>query len=204
MAKEEQEGARNTRSDKKSREMRTQEVFLTILKENLLYMKHQETQRMWVANIFVAIVVGTAAYLSQSAKSLDDISLFIPVIFLIISLLCLLITLKVNYVFIKTKEASENIFDDGEISLGEQQDWRKYVLLLKSTGIWGVLRVSYLYVLLYTISISAAIFLIIRPSVSLLWSSLAASLPLLACIIHICIIRIHFLRKEQQLDHQTI
>ena len=172
--------------------------FIDILKENLLFMRHQETQRMWVGNIFVAIVVGTAAYLSKSVESLEDIPLFITVSFLVISLLCLLITLKLNHVFTKTKDASINIFNEGKISLVEQQDWHNYVLLLESTDRWTYLKVSYLYVLLYTISSSAAIFLVISPSVCLLWRGLVAGLPLIIYIIFyiICIKRIHSRRKE--------
>ena len=176
--------------------MRTEEVFVAILKENLLFMKHQETQRMWIANIFVAIVVGTAAYLTK--LDLDKLPWFIPLIFFVISLFCLLVTLKLNKVFVETKNSTENIFKDGKIYLGEQRNWKEYVGMLESKErIWKILRVRYLYVALYIISISAATFLIIPPSVSLLWRRLAASLPLLACIIYIIYIRIHLLRKEQ-------
>ena len=138
--------------------METEEVFINILRENLLHLRHQETQRMWSANVFVAIFVGASAYLGK--EGLAELSLAIPVIFFIISLLCLLITLKVNYVFTKTKDAIIKIFDDGKISLGKQQDWEKYVLLLKSTGGWECLRVRCLYVALYVLAIMASLILI--------------------------------------------
>ena len=137
--------------------METEEVFINILRENLLHLRHQETQRMWSANVFVAIFVGASAYLGT--EGVTGLSLAIPVVLLIISLLCLLITLKVNYVFTKTKDATIKIFDDGKISLGEQQDWEKYVLLLKSTDGWGCLRVRCLYVALYVLAIVASLIL---------------------------------------------
>ena len=141
--------------------MESEEKFINILREDLLHLRHQETQRMWSANVFVAIIVGASAYLGK--EGLTGLPLAIPVVFLIISLLCLLITLKVNYVFTKTKDAIIKIFDDGKISLGEQQDWRKYVLLLESTGIWKMkfLRVRCLYIALYAIAIVASLSLII-------------------------------------------
>ena len=50
---------------------------------------------------------------------------------------------------------------------------------------------------LWVLVITAATFLIIPPSVSLLWRGLAASLPLLAYIIYIIYLRVHLLHKEQ-------
>ncbi len=138
--------------------MESEEKFINILRENLLHLRHQETQRMWSANVFVAIFVGASAYLGK--EGLTGLPLAIPVVFLIISLLCLLITLKVNYVFAKTKDAIIKIFDDGKISLGEQQDWEKYLLLLKSTGGWECLRVRFLYIALYALAIMASLILI--------------------------------------------
>ncbi len=133
--------------------------FVDILRENWLHMRHQETQRMWIANIFVAIVVGTSAYLAESG--LEKLPWFIPLIFFIISLFCLLVTLKLNKVFVETKKSTKSIFKDGKIYLGEQGDWRKYVGMLESTKwIWKVLRVRYLYVALYSIAILASLILL--------------------------------------------
>jgi hypothetical protein len=129
--------------------MESEEKFINILKENLLFMRHQETQRMWIANVFVAIVVGFLAYVGKNG--LASISWYIYLALTVVSLLCLLITLKVNKVFIETRNAIKNIFNDGKISIGK--DWHKYMLMLESKGIWKVLRVRYLYVALYVIAI---------------------------------------------------
>ena len=139
--------------------MDKEEFYLNILKENWIHMRHQETQRMWIANIFVALVVGTSAYLTKSNGTTD--SLFIPIVFLIISILCLLITLKLNKVFIETKQATINIFVDKKIFLGDGVNWNSYMGSLQSKGIWKVLRVRYLYVTLYIIGIVASLSLLV-------------------------------------------
>ena len=140
--------------------MRSEEKFMNILKENWLQLRHQETQRTWTANIFIAIVVGASTYLSK--MGLNNIPLFIPLVFLAISVICLLVTLKVNKVFVETKNSILNIFKDGKISLGEAQDWRKYVAMLESTSrIWKILRVRYLYVALYAVAIAASLWLLV-------------------------------------------
>ena len=139
--------------------MNTEDIFINILKENWLHMRHQETQRMWIANIFVAIVVGTSAYLAK--LELEKLPWFIPLIFFTISLFCLLVTLKLNKVFVETKNSTKNIFKDGKIYLGEQRNWKEYVGMLESKErIWKILRVRYLYVALYVIAIAASLSLL--------------------------------------------
>jgi hypothetical protein len=138
--------------------MRSEEKFMNILKENWLQLRHQETQRTWTANIFIAIVVGASTYLSKT--ELNNIPLFIPLVFLTISVICLLVTLKVNKVFVETKKSIQNIFKDKKINLGKGQDWKKYVAMLESTGVWKVLRVRCLYVALYAVAIAASLWLL--------------------------------------------
>ena len=160
MAKEKQEETRNTRINKGNQEMRTEEVFLTVLRENLLFMKHQETQRMWVANIFVAIVAGTLAYLAK--LELNEIPWFIPLFFLIISLFCFFVTLKLNKVFDETKKATLKIFDDKKISLGKETKWKEYVLTLKVEGRWWKhLKARTLYAGLFALATLASLFFFI-------------------------------------------
>ena len=142
--------------------MEKEEMYFNILKENWLHMRHQETQRMWIANIFVAIVVGTSAYLTTSGNyKLEDIPIFIPVIFLVISTICFLITLKLNKVFVETKNSTKRIFNKKKISLGKGVNWRNYTGMLESEGIWRALRVRYLYVFLYGISIATSLSLLV-------------------------------------------
>jgi uncharacterized MAPEG superfamily protein len=138
--------------------MDIEQVYLEISRENWLHMRHQETQRMWIANVFVALVVGVSAYLGK--VSLEDITLknitwLVPLAFFIISVLCLLITLKLNHIFEITKDAVIAIFDEKKIPIGE--NWEKYVGGLKSKGNWKYLKVRHLYLILYSISIAASL-----------------------------------------------
>ncbi|MFC1896976.1 hypothetical protein ACFLX8_00180 [Chloroflexota bacterium] len=129
--------------------MNTANIFTNILNENWRHMRHQETQRMWIANVFVALVVGVSAYLGK--EGVEELSWFMPLAFLIISALCFLITLKVNHIFGITKDAVSAIFNDEKIPLGK--DWENYVGGLKSKGKWKYLKVRFLYVILYLIAI---------------------------------------------------
>jgi hypothetical protein len=150
--------------DRKEGSMESEEKFINILRENLLFLKHQETQRMWAANIFIAIVVGASAYLGK--EGLSHLPLAVPVVFLVISLLCLLITLKVNYVFGRTQAAIKKIFDDKKIYL-EDLDWRKYVLPLDSKGWWwNHVKVRHLYAALYVLAVAASTYLLVLVLVS--------------------------------------
>ncbi len=130
-----------------------EDKFISILRENWLHLRHQETLRMWSANVFIAIVVGALAYLGKAGLKEPG---HIPIVFIVISTLCLLVTLKTNKVFVETKNSIINIFQDGKLSLGSQTDWRKYVGMLESTGVWKILRIRYLYVALYVITIVAS------------------------------------------------
>jgi hypothetical protein len=136
--------------------MNTENMYITILNENWRHMRHQETQRMWIANVFVALVVGVSAYLGK--RGLEELPWFVPLAFLIISVFCLLITLKVNHIFEVTKEAISAIFEDEKIPFGK--DWKKYVGGLESKGKWKCLKVRYLYVILYSIVIVASLILL--------------------------------------------
>ncbi|GAJ18877.1 unnamed protein product, partial [marine sediment metagenome] len=127
------------------------EVFFNILKENLLFMRHQETQRMWIANVFVAIVAGSLAYIGK--EGLVSLPWYVYCALTIISLLCLLITLKLNHVFTKTKDATEEILKAGKIP-HLRQDWKKYMAILHSKGKWNkpFLSVRWLYFALYALA----------------------------------------------------
>jgi len=137
--------------------MNTENMYINILKENWRHMRHQETQRMWIANVFVALVVGVSAYLGK--VELKELSWFVPLAFLMISVLCLLITLKVNHIFGVTKDAISAIFDDEKIPLGK--DWEKYAGGLRSKGKWKYLKVRCLYIILYSIAIPASLILLV-------------------------------------------
>lgn len=130
--------------------MDREEVFLSILKENLLFMRHQETQRMWIANVFVAIVVGFLAFVG---KDLANLPWYLCLALSMLSVLCLLITLKLNYVFVRTRDATRQILDsEGIPSLGK--DWDKYMATLYSKGRWDfpLLKVRCLYIILYSVA----------------------------------------------------
>ena len=148
------------------------EIFLRILRENMLYLRHQETQRMWTANIFIAIVVGTLVY--SIHVGIEQIPWFIPLAFLIVSTLCFLITMKLSQVFSKTQKSIVHIFEDGKIPLccapdkncptvkekggtAEEKGWRRYMAGIKSEkGIWPILRIRYLYLALYILAMIGA------------------------------------------------
>ena len=136
--------------------MNTEDIYINILNENWRHMRHQETLRMWTANVFVALVIGISTYFSR--VGLKELSWFVPLAFFMISVLCLLITLKVNHIFGVTKDAIIAIFDDEKIPLGK--DWEKYVGGLKSKGKWKCLKVRCLYVILYSITIPASLILL--------------------------------------------
>ena len=136
--------------------MNENSVFIEILRQNWNHMRHQETLRMWIGNVFIAIVVGALAYLGKAGLKEPG---YIPFVFITISMLCLLMTLKTNKVFVETKNSIIQIFKDGKINLGS--DWRKYVGMLESSGIWKILRIRCLYVALYTITIIGSVVWII-------------------------------------------
>ena len=136
--------------------MNEDSVFIEILRQNWNHMRQQETLRMWIANVFVALVVGVSAYLGK--VGLKELSWFVPFSFLMISVLCLLITLKVNHIFGVTKDAISAIFDDEKIPLGK--DWEKYVGGLNAKGKWKRLKVRCLYVILYLIAIPVSLILL--------------------------------------------
>jgi predicted Co/Zn/Cd cation transporter (cation efflux family) len=110
-------------------------------------MRHQETQRMWIANVFVAIVVGFFAYLGKNG--IASIHWYIYLAPIVVSILCLLITLKLNHVFTKTQDTTKKMLKDTRVSSG--QDWRKYVVTLESKGCWHTLQVRWLYITLYAL-----------------------------------------------------
>jgi hypothetical protein len=147
-----------TNGKEKEDKMKTDEVFMNLLKEDMLNLRHQETQRMWIANIFVAIVVGTVVYLTQSFKE-KDIPWFIPLIIFVISAICLLITLKLNKVFEETQNSIKNIFNEKKLPLGNDNQWQKYFVPMESTGIWKCLTVRCLYVILYLVVMVASLIL---------------------------------------------
>ena len=136
--------------------MNNDELYLSIFKENLLHLRHQETQRMWIANIFMATVAGVVAYLTKSEDSIS-ITWYVPCAFLIISTICLLVTLKLNDVFNAAKKSAIKIFDDKKVSL-DVADWLQYVGMLKSTSQFGrIFKVRHLYVALYLIAITVSL-----------------------------------------------
>ena len=140
--------------------MENSAVFIDILKENWLHARHVENGRMWFANIFAAIVVGTLAYLSK--VGLEVLPLLV---LLIISIFCLWVTIKANAEFANHMKAIEEIFNDGKIPLGvgEQTEWRKYMGMPLSAkgGIWRILRISIAFIFLYTMTIITLVSLIV-------------------------------------------
>ena len=138
--------------------MQESNVFIDILKENWLHARQVVNERMWFANIYAVIVVGTLTYLSNVGLELLPLSGL-----LVFSLFCLWVTIKLNAELGNHMKAIENIFDDGKISLGEQADWRKYMGMALSFrgGIWKIIRVGPAFISLYTIAIIALISLII-------------------------------------------
>jgi len=112
---------------------------------------------MWIGNVFIAIVVATAAYLGKAVSEGQQIPVFVPIVILMVSLICLGVTLKANKVFVETKKSIINIFQDKKIDLGVD-DWRKYVGMLESRSrFYKILRIRYLYVFLYGIVIATSI-----------------------------------------------
>ena len=137
--------------------MDNEQTFIEILRQNWLHMRHQETLRMWIGNVFIAIVVGVLAFLGT--KEVEEVPWFLPAALLIISVLSLLMTLKVNEVFSEAQKSIKNIFIDEKIPLGK--DWEKYVGGLKSKGKWKYLKVRCLYVALYSVAIAASLSLLV-------------------------------------------
>jgi hypothetical protein len=131
--------------------MQPDEVFFNTLKENLLFMRHQETQRMWIANVFVAIVVGFLAFIGK--EGFMSLQWYGYMALTIISILCGLITLKLNYVFDKTQEATKKLLNDGKIQ-DLKEVYKNYLIPLESQGCWKLLRVRDLYLTLYGFAIN--------------------------------------------------
>jgi len=137
--------------------MNHQNAFIEVLRQNWSHLRQQETLRMWIGNVFIAIVVATAAYLGKAVSEGQQIPVFVPIVILMVSLICLGVTLKANKVFVETKKSIINIFQDKKIDLGVD-DWRKYVGMLESRSrFYKILRIRYLYVFLYGIVIATSI-----------------------------------------------
>jgi cobalamin biosynthesis protein CobD/CbiB len=124
-----------------------QNAFLEIFKQNWNHMRQQETIRMWVGNVFIALMVAMSAFL-VSRDNLE-VPVFVPIVVLVFSIFCLLVTLKTNHVFDETQKSTKNLLNDGKI-VSDLKDWRKYVGMLESKGIWKLIKIRYLYVALYT------------------------------------------------------
>ncbi len=143
--------------------METDEVFMNLLRGNWANSRHQESQRMWFANIFSVIFLGVLTYVTK--EGLGKLPLLLPLGLFAISIICLLVTLKVNRVFDDYKNSIKNILDDKKIPLGlcEKQSWGKYVGMFKSDEFrrWRKLRVRYLCIALYSTGIAASIALIV-------------------------------------------
>ncbi len=97
--------------------MKNPEVFINILKENWLHARHIEIVRMLFANIYAAIIAGVLAYLGKSGLHIMPLAAL-----LVISIFWLCFTLKQNAEFANHMKSIENIFNDGKISLGEQNE----------------------------------------------------------------------------------
>lgn len=139
--------------------------FIDIMKENWLHARHIETERMWFANVFVAIIAGTAAYLSK--KELELPPLPILYILLIISIFWLCLTIKLNAAFGNYIRAIQHIFDNEKIPQVAKAEWRTYMGMPLSAkgGVWKIFRASYFLILFYALTIGALISLIIYVSV---------------------------------------
>ena len=138
--------------------MKNPEVFIDILKENWLHARHVEIVRMLFANIYAAIIAGVLAYLGKSGLHVMPLAALLG-----ISIFWLCVTLKQNAEFANHMKSIENIFNDGKISLGEQNEWKKYVGMPLSAkgGIWRIFRVSIIFVVFYVAVIITLVSLII-------------------------------------------
>jgi hypothetical protein len=103
-------------------QMDNKELFVEILKENWQHARHIETERMWFANIFAAVIVGAIAYLSK--VGLEMYPLWVLIGF---AVFCLLVTIKLNAAFATHMKAIESIFSDKKIILGDKEEWRIYM-----------------------------------------------------------------------------
>jgi hypothetical protein len=140
--------------------METEERFVAILHENWINARHQESQRMWFANVFSAIFVGTLAYVSTI--KLDELHWLRPSGLLVVSIVCLLVTMKLNRIFDDYKKSIKSILDSGKVNLGlrEDEDWNDYVGMFRSDSlkIWRILRVRCLCIFLYLVGIGFSIY----------------------------------------------
>jgi len=133
------------------------EVYLSIIKENKEHARHIETERMWFANIFAAIIVGTIAYLSEVGLEIPPL-----IILSLFAVFCLLVTIKLNSAFSYHMKAIESVFKDKKIFLGDKEEWRVYMGMPSREGrIWKLLSVAKLTVAFYTTAIIALCVLII-------------------------------------------
>ena len=142
--------------------MNENSVFIEILRQNWNHMRQQETLRMWIGNVFMAVVVATSAYLGQAVsngeQNFTTVPIFIPIVILLFSVLCLGVTIKANHVFVETKNSTINIFNDKKINLGSEVDWHKYVGMLESRSRLGkILKIRIIYVLMYIAVIIASL-----------------------------------------------
>ena len=137
--------------------MENSEVFVDILKENWLHARHIETERMWFANIFAAIIVGATAYLSKAGLEVPPL-----IVLVVFSLFCLLVTIKLNAAFGTHMQAIESIFKDGKIVIGDKDEWRKYMGMPSREGwIWKILSVGKLTLFFYSLAIIVLVVMII-------------------------------------------
>jgi len=147
---------------KEKKKVEPNEFFMNLLKENWANARHQESQRMWFANIFSAIFVGILAYVAQ--QGLSGIHWLLPSGLLAISVIGLLVTMKVNRVFDDYKQAIKKIFEDKRELLGFNANEKRddYIGMFKAdeTCRWRIIRVRYLYIALYSIGIAASLYLI--------------------------------------------
>ena len=142
--------------------MNEEEFFLNLLKENWINARHQETQRMWFANIFSAIFVGTLAYVAH--QRCGGISQYLPYGLLAISIIGLLITMKVNRVFEDYKQSIKNILQNELFHLKDDKRLSYYTGMFTADKTrWKYIKVRCLCISLYGAGIGFSIALIVPP-----------------------------------------
>lgn len=121
-------------------------IFIAILEQNWTHLRHVESQRMWFTNIFALVVAGVLSFLgTRSTPSLS--SNFAVIAFLwFFSVLGLLQTLKTN------KEI-DVLLNEIHV-MCELKGLKRHVDFPElRSGIYGRIRIRYIYVAFYSLMI---------------------------------------------------
>ncbi|MFC1983179.1 hypothetical protein ACFLV5_05310, partial [Chloroflexota bacterium] len=99
--------------------MANETTYIELMKENWRHARHVETERMWFANLYAVILVALFAYIGEKGMTIPPLAAL-----LVISVVWLLITVKLNASFAKHIKSVQNIFDDKKIDMGYPRQWR--------------------------------------------------------------------------------